>query len=107
MFVLFGKRVSKPFWTLLTKDVRPFHDATAASIRKMSGNGMHLPSAGFTALVAMVCVIPKAWWEGWKKNKWDEGGKNMQWGYFGVDKWEIPKFLWKILWTWMLCYLNS
>ena len=42
-----------------SKDCRTLQGATPASIRKMAGNGMHLPSAAFCALISMLCLSPK------------------------------------------------
>lgn len=43
---------------MTTKDVRMLEssDASNAALSKMAGNGMHLPSAGFVALVALLCL---------------------------------------------------
>ena len=38
-----------------SKDVRTL-DVSEAALGKAAGNGMHLPSAGFVALVAMICL---------------------------------------------------
>lgn len=38
-----------------SKDVRTL-DVSEAALSKAAGNGMHLPSAGFVALVAMLCL---------------------------------------------------
>ena len=43
---------------IASKDVRTL-DATNAALNKLAGNGMHLASAGFTALVAMLCLSDK------------------------------------------------
>ena len=42
-----------------SKDVRPMDGFTNHAISKMSGNGMHLASAGFRALMAMICTTDK------------------------------------------------
>ena len=45
---------------MTSQDVRPLASCSNAAIQKMSGNGMHLGSAGFCALVAMLCTRDKS-----------------------------------------------
>lgn len=40
-------------------DYVDFSDYTAASVRKMAGNGMNIPCAGFTLLMAVLCIDAK------------------------------------------------
>lgn len=47
------------FMTFLYKDYVDFSDYTAASVRKMAGNGMNIPCAGFTLLMAVLCIDAK------------------------------------------------
>lgn len=47
--------------TACQKDCRTLDGLSNNAISKMSGNGMHLPSAGFCALMAMICTS-KVWW---------------------------------------------
>ena len=43
------------------KDVRSLTQSTSteSALAKAAGNGMHLPSAAFTCLVAMICLSEK------------------------------------------------
>ena len=40
----------------LAKDLVDVSDFTEASLRKMGGNGMSLPQAGFVLLMSILCV---------------------------------------------------
>ena len=42
----------------VTKDARSLDTSTEAAISKMAGNGMHLPSAAYACLIAMLCLSP-------------------------------------------------
>ena len=44
----------------MSKDVRQLgSNASNSALVKMAGNGMHLPSCGFVALVALLCLVDK------------------------------------------------
>lgn len=67
--------------TWRSKDVRTLEGASASAIRKMAGNGMHLPSAAFTALIAMICMSPtegsqKDWFHGFTAPHMPARGEN-------------------------------